>query len=106
MALTGFGTASSNQPASVAPALPADPSSPPCHYFSLSLAADHGGQPSPLAAAVWFANGHNGLTGWRIPASGWRVVPDSLTQVRSESMTLRVTRLGDGSWQVISGYRC
>lgn len=45
-----------------------------CRQFSLSLAIDYGGQPSAIPAARWFANGHNGLTGWRIPASGWTVI--------------------------------
>ena len=76
------------------------------HHFSLSLAVAEGGQSSPLAAASWFADGHNGLSGWRLPASGWKVVPGPVTHVQSGSTTLEVIRLSDGTWQVISGYQC
>lgn len=106
LAVGGCGSVSAGPRASVGSAPPATASSASCRHFSLSLAVAEGGQPSPLAAASWFANGHNGLDGWRIPASGWKVVPGSGTDVRSGRTTLAVTRLTDGTWQVISGYQC
>jgi hypothetical protein len=37
--------------------------------FALSLVSDRGGQPTPVAAAAWFAR-HGGVVG--VPARGWR----------------------------------
>src|SRR5689334_12193938 len=37
--------------------------------FELSLVSDRGGQPTPVAAAAWFAR-HGGLR--NVPARGWR----------------------------------
>jgi len=73
--------------------------------FALSLASDRGGQPTPAAAAAWFAR-HGGLTG--IPAEGWRQVSrsDSGATVESGAVTLHVSQGSDRTWQVDSGYRC
>ena len=73
--------------------------------FALSLASDRGGQPTPTAAAAWFAR-HGGLTG--IPAQGWRQVSRSGSSVTVESgaVTLHVIQGPDRTWQVDSGNRC
>lgn len=102
LAVDGCSSASGGQRAAVGSATTAPMS---CRHFSLSLAVTEGGQSSPVAAASWFANGHNGLSGWRIQASGWKVIPSSGNDVQSGSTTLRVTRLSDGTWQVVSGYQ-
>lgn len=111
LAVAGCGSAATGRPSSAGSGPSATSSPASCRHFSLSLAVARGGQPSPLAAAVRFANGRNGLSGWRIPASGWDVVPGrssggSMTEVRSGSTTLEVGRLSDGTWQVISGLQC
>jgi hypothetical protein len=73
--------------------------------FALSLASDRGGQPTPAAAAAWFAR-HGGLTG--IPAQGWRQVSRSGSgaTVESGAVTLHVIQGPDRTWQVDSGNRC
>jgi hypothetical protein len=75
--------------------------------FALSLAADRGGQPTPAAAAAWFAR-HGGLAG--IPAQGWRRVSGSGSgsgaTVESGAVTLHVIQGPDRTWQVDSGNRC
>jgi hypothetical protein len=78
---------------------------PTCSAFSLSLVSDRGGQPSPVAAAEWFA-GHGGVAG--VPRSGWheRGRDESGATVRSDDMTLHVVRGPDQTWQVDSGGRC
>jgi len=64
-----------------------------------------GGQPTPAAAAAWFAR-HGGLTG--IPAEGWRQVSRSGTGATAEpgAVTLHVIQGPDRTWQVDSGNRC
>lgn len=106
LAVAGCGSGSAGRRTAVGSAPTARTSPASCRHFSLSLAASAGGQSSPPAAASWFANGHNGLSGCRIPASGWKIVPGSANHVRSGSITLEVARLADGTWQVISGYQC
>jgi hypothetical protein len=73
--------------------------------FALSLVSDRGGQPTPAAAAAWFAR-HGGLTG--IPAQGWRQVSRSGSgaTVKSGAVTLHVIQGPDRTWQVDSGNRC
>jgi hypothetical protein len=75
--------------------------------FALSLVSDRGGQPTPVAAAAWFAR-HGGLTG--IPAQGWRQVSRSRSgsgaTVGSGAVTLHVVQGPDRTWQVDSGSRC
>ncbi len=73
--------------------------------FELSLASDTGGQPTPVAAATWFA-AHGGIQS--LPRQGWRVVDrnkDGAT-LRAGSSTLHVVQGGDATWQVDSGTRC
>jgi hypothetical protein len=79
-----------------------------CRNFTLSLAINHGGQPSALLAARWFAHGHNGLAGWSIPTSGWTPseTADGQANVTSGSTTLEVVQLSDGTWAVESGQQC
>jgi len=73
--------------------------------FALSLVSDRGGQPTPVAAAAWFAR-HGGLTG--IPAEGWQQVSRSGSgaTVESGAVTLHVIQGSDRTWQVDGGNRC
>jgi hypothetical protein len=73
--------------------------------FALSLVSDRGGQPTPIAAAAWFAR-HGGMTG--IPARGWRRASRNGdgAAVRSGPVTLHVVQGPDRTWQVDSGRRC
>ena len=73
--------------------------------FALSLARDSGGQPTPEAAATWFAS-HGGIPS--LPTQGWRVVDqdkDGVT-LRSSASTLHVVQGSDSTWQVDSGTHC
>ena len=93
-------------PATPAPAVHAAASS--CANgsgFAASLVSGRGGQPTPAAAAAWFAR-HGGLTG--IPAQGWRQVSrsGSGTTVESGAVTLHVIQGPDQTWHVDSGNRC
>jgi hypothetical protein len=93
-------------PAAPAPLVHAAASSCPNRSgFALSLVSDRGGQPTPAAAAAWFAQ-HGGLTG--IPAQGWRQVSrsGSSATVESGTVTLHVIQGPDRKWQVDSGNRC
>ena len=104
--LTGVGCGSDAAPATPVPAVHAVRSS--CANgsgFALSLVSDRGGQPTPAAAAAWFAR-HGGLTG--IPADGWRQVSRSGSSVTVESgaVTPHVIQGPDRTWQVDSGNRC
>jgi hypothetical protein len=73
--------------------------------FALSLVSDRGGQPAPVAAAVWFAR-HGGVAG--VPARGWRVAGrhGRGATVRSGPVTLHVVQGPDRTWQVDSGSWC
>jgi hypothetical protein len=73
--------------------------------FALSLVSDRGGQPTPVAAAVWFAR-HGGVTG--VPDRGWREVGRHArgATVRSGPVTLHVVQGPDRKWQVDSGSWC
>lgn len=76
-----------------------------CEGFALSLASDHGGQPSPIAAAEWLSE-REGVAG--LPKSGWREdgQDESGSIVRSGNATVHVVRGSDGTWQVDSGSWC
>jgi hypothetical protein len=76
-----------------------------CSGFALSLTSDSGGQPSPVAAAEWFAE--NGGVGG-VPSSGWREdsSDDTGVVVRSGDATVHVIQGPDGTWQVDSGQSC
>src|SRR5450755_1391607 len=73
--------------------------------FELSLVSDRGGQPAPVAAALWFAR-HGGVPG--IPAAGWRQVSrhGGGATVESGPVTLHVIQGPDRTWLVDSGSRC
>lgn len=73
--------------------------------FALSLVSDRGGQPTPVAAAAWFAR-HGGVPG--IPAAGWRETGRNASgaTVQSGSVSLHVLQGPDQTWQVDSGSRC
>ena len=80
--------------------------SPTCSGFALSLASDRGGQPSPIAAAAWFAQ-HGSVQG--IPKIGWQEVRTGVAEatVQSEGVELHVIEGPDQTWQVDSGpYSC
>ena len=104
--LTGVGCGSDAAPATPVPAVhPVRSSCADGSGFALSLVSDRGGQPTPAAAAAWFAR-HGGLPG--IPADGWWQVSRSGSgaTVESGAVTLHVSQGSDRTWQVDSGYRC
>jgi len=76
-----------------------------CQGFALSQATDHGGQPTPVAAAEWFAE-HGSVGG--LPGSGWREHGQDQGGVvlRSGSATLHAVPGSDGTWFVDSGSTC
>jgi hypothetical protein len=73
--------------------------------FALSLVSGRGGQPTPVAAAAWFAR-HGGVAG--IPARGWRQASRQGRDatVRSGPVTLHAVQGPDRKWQVDSGSWC
>lgn len=73
--------------------------------FVLSLVSDHGGQPTPLAAARWFAR-HGNVAG--IPVSGWHIADVSSGSAIAQSgrSTVHVTQGSDRAWQVDNGHNC
>src|SRR5690349_7087846 len=73
--------------------------------FALSLVSDRGGQPTPVAAAAWFAR-HGGVAG--VPDRGWREAGrhGRGATVRSGPVTLHVVQGPDRTWQVDSGSWC
>ena len=89
-------------PATAATARPACASGP---AFALSLVSDRGGQPTPVAAAAWFAR-HGGVAG--VPDRGWREAGrhGRGATVRSGPVTLHVVQGPDRTWQVDSGSWC
>jgi hypothetical protein len=73
--------------------------------FALSLVSDRGGQPTPVAAAAWFAR-HGGVAG--VPARGWRQASrhGRDAAVRSGPVTVHAVQGPDRTWQVDSGSWC
>lgn len=73
--------------------------------FALSLVSDRKGQPTPVAAAAWFAR-HGGVAG--VPDRSWREAGrhDHGATVRSGPVTLHVVQGPDRTWQVDSGSWC
>lgn len=73
--------------------------------FSLLLAADKRGEPTPVEAAQTFVR-----TGavWTSPQDGWRVVSEDDTGAKLVSgvSSLHVVRLKDATWAVDQGNRC
>ena len=115
LAAAGCGSRAAPAPAAVAPApaaVPALAAVPAARSscatgsaFQLSLASGRGGQPTPAAAAAWFAR-HGGVPG--IPDAGWRVVSRAARDATLSSgpVTLHATQGPDRTWQVDSGQRC
>jgi hypothetical protein len=102
----GSGSAQSAAPRGTAVAAPAARSA--CasgSAFALSLVSDRGGQPTPVAAAAWFAR-RGGVPG--VPAQGWRETgrQGGGAAVRSGPVTLHVVQGADRTWQVDSGSWC
>jgi hypothetical protein len=77
-----------------------------CSGFAMSLAFDHGGQPTPVAAAEWFA-AHSGDVA-TVPRTGWHEDShdDSGVVVRSGNATVHAIQGTDTTWQVDSGKSC
>jgi hypothetical protein len=82
--------------------------------FELSLALDSGGQPTPVAAAVYFG-AHGGTPGYRAAADEWLTVPNPTDSdgndgggvtLRSGHVFLHVMQLADDTWAVDSGGHC
>ena len=76
-----------------------------CEGFALSLAVDHGGRPSAVAAAESFARTGDGAG---YPRSGWRQTgQDEIgVTVSAGTATLHVVQVSDRTWFVDSGQRC
>jgi hypothetical protein len=76
-----------------------------CAGFSLSLAADYGGQPSAMEAAESFTHTDEG-TGF--PESGWHETghDDAGVTLSSGTATLHAVQGPDGTWFVDSGHQC
>jgi hypothetical protein len=85
----------------------ADAAGPACPTaaFQVSLVSAIGGEPTPLAAARWFAR-HGGVA--HVPASGWQLAREDggAATVRSGLVTLHVIEGPDGTWQVDGGSTC
>lgn len=64
-----------------------------------------GGQPSPVAAAVYFAK-HGNVGG--VPVSGWKVVVQTKVgaYLRSGASIIHATHASDGTWLVDSEQTC
>ena len=77
-----------------------------CSSFSLSLASNTGGQPTPLAAAVTFRAHDPAAQGY--PGTGWHETTrdGGSATLRSGSATLHTVQGSDGTWQVDSGSTC
>jgi hypothetical protein len=71
----------------------------------VSLVPGREGQPTPAAAAAWFAR-HGGVPG--IPDEGWRQASrnGSGAIVGSGQVILHAVQGPDRTWQVDSGSRC
>lgn len=76
--------------------------------FSLSLVSSTGGQPSPEAAATYFALHGASAVSFAVPHGGWieiRRSPGGAT-VRSNDVTLHTIQGPDHTWQVDGGRQC
>lgn len=74
--------------------------------FELSLVSSTGGQPTPQAAAKFFAL--QGAAPFPVPPNGWIVVAHDTqaATVQSGLVALHVIEGPDHTWQVDSGNRC
>jgi hypothetical protein len=102
---SGLAAAGANQKASGTRTTRADATCARRSAFELSLVRDRGGQPTPVAAATWFAR-HGGIRG--IPRSGWGLTKDDRgdATLTSRQTVLHAVKGSDGTWQVDSGYTC
>jgi hypothetical protein len=99
---------SPGQPAPQPPGM----SSPPLtcastEAFTLSLAVDGGGQPTPELAAAYFAV--HGAPAWHnLPTGGWTVtsIERASATVTNARFTLHTVHASDGTWLVDSGEHC
>ncbi len=76
-----------------------------CRGFALSQ-ADSGGQPTPVAAAEWFAAHNKSIA--TVPQSGWQESSrdDNGVVLRSGGATLHAFQGSDQTWLVDSGQSC
>lgn len=83
-----------------------DTSDASCNGFAISLVVTSGGQPTPTAAARWFAA--HGKTDVTLPRTGWRQTSSAAdgTIVGSGGSSLHALRADDGMWLVDSGQVC
>ena len=102
---TACGSGSSQPAAAPVPAATARSGCASGSAFALSLVSDRGGQPTPAAAAAWFAR-HGDVAG--VPERGWREAGrhGRSATVRSGPVTLHVVQGPDRTWQVDSGSWC
>lgn len=70
-----------------------------------SIAADHGGAPTPVDAAVSFVREGSQ---WTQPLDGWVLTssPGGSATVSAHDAQLHVVQLPDATWVVDSGTRC
>jgi hypothetical protein len=105
LAASACGSGSAQSAAVPVIAAPASSACSSGSAFALSLVSERGGQPTPVAAAAWFAR-RGGVAG--VPARGWREADrhDRGATVRSGPVTLHVVQGPDRTWQVDSGSWC
>lgn len=105
LAVSACGSSSAQSAATLVTAATARSACASGSAFALSLVSDRGGQPAPVAAAVWFAR-HGGVAG--VPDRGWREAGrhGRGATVRSGPVTLHVVQGPDRTWQVDSGSWC
>jgi len=102
---TACGSGSSQSAAAPVPAATVRSGCASGSAFALSLVSERGGQPTPVAAAAWFAR-HGDVAG--VPDRGWREAGRHRrgAAVRSGQVTLHVVQGPDRTWQVDSGSWC
>jgi len=102
---TACGSGSSQSAAAPVPAATARSGCASGSAFALSLVSDRAGQPTPAAAAAWFAR-YGDVAG--VPDRGWRGAGrhGRGATVRSGPVTLHVVQGPDRTWQVDSGSWC
>ena len=105
LAASACGSGSAQSAAVPVIAAPASSACSSGSAFALSLVSDRGGQPTPVAAAAWFAR-HGGVAG--VPVRGWREAGrhGRGATVRSGPVSLHAVQGPDRTWQVDSGSWC
>lgn len=79
-----------------------------CHVFDVELRSARGGQPSPGAAAAWYAENTRSE---HLPSTGWHAYSDEAGRGSSQVWVsgqdvVRVVEGPDNTWQVESGASC